>query len=42
VIHFWWLVKADTTEPSRWAAAVAVLLGFRLWWSYRKRVPLRS
>ena len=42
VIHFWWLVKADTTEPFRWAAAVALLLGFRLWWTYRKRVPLRS
>ena len=42
VVHFWWLVKADTTEPVRWAAAVAFLLGFRLWWSYRKRVPLRS
>jgi sulfoxide reductase heme-binding subunit YedZ len=42
VIHFWQLVKADTTEPVRWAAVVAVLLGLRLWWSYRKRVPVRS
>ena len=37
VIHFWWLVKADTTEPQRWAAAVAVLLGFRAWWTWRSR-----
>ena len=37
VIHFWWLVKADTTEPQRWAAAVAVLLGFRAWWAWRSR-----
>ena len=38
VIHFWWLVKADTTEPQRWAAAVAVLLGFRMWWAWRSKL----
>jgi sulfoxide reductase heme-binding subunit YedZ len=38
VIHFWWLVKADITLPRRWAVAVAVLLGFRIWWAFRKRV----
>jgi len=37
VIHFWQLVKADTTEPRRWAAALAVLLGLRVWWAVRKR-----
>lgn len=37
VIHFWWLVKADTTEPQRWALAVAALLGFRVWWSWRTK-----
>jgi sulfoxide reductase heme-binding subunit YedZ len=42
VVHFWWLVKADTTEPQRWAAAVAVLLTFRLWWTWRTRQPSRS
>ena len=41
VVHFWQLVKADTTEPVRWAAVVALLLGLRVWWSYRRRVPLR-
>lgn len=35
VAHFWLLVKADTTEPMRWAAAVAALLGFRVWWRLR-------
>jgi methionine sulfoxide reductase heme-binding subunit len=35
VIHFWWLVKADITLPRRWAVAVAILLGFRVWWSWR-------
>lgn len=43
VIHFWWLVKADTTEPQRWALGVAALLGFRVWWAWRsKPAPARS
>jgi sulfoxide reductase heme-binding subunit YedZ len=42
VIHFWWLVKADTTEPQRWAFAVAALLGFRAWWAWRARRLLPS
>jgi sulfoxide reductase heme-binding subunit YedZ len=37
VIHFWWLVKADTTEPRRWALTLALLLGLRMWWAYWKR-----
>jgi sulfoxide reductase heme-binding subunit YedZ len=37
VIHFWWLVKADTTEPFRWALALVALLGIRAWWAYRRR-----
>jgi methionine sulfoxide reductase heme-binding subunit len=31
VIHYWWLVKADVTEPRNYALIVAVLLGFRVW-----------
>jgi methionine sulfoxide reductase heme-binding subunit len=42
VIHFWWLVKADVTEPRRWAVAVAALLGFRVWWTWRTRPSPRS
>ena len=42
VVHFWWLVKEDTTEPQRWAFAVAVLLGFRVWWTFRTRALSRS
>jgi sulfoxide reductase heme-binding subunit YedZ len=38
VVHFWWLVKADITLPRRWAVAVGLLLGFRLWWAYRPRL----
>ena len=40
VIHFWWQVKADITEPRRWAVGVAILLGFRLWWNWRSRVSV--
>ena len=32
VVHYWWLVKADLRRPEMYAAIVAVLLGFRLWW----------
>ena len=39
VVHFWWQVKADTTEPQRWALAVAALLGFRIWWAWRSKPP---
>jgi methionine sulfoxide reductase heme-binding subunit len=42
VIHFWWLVKADITEPRRWAMGLAVLLGLRAWWAYRKRASSRA
>jgi sulfoxide reductase heme-binding subunit YedZ len=38
VIHFWWLVKADITLPRRWAVAVAILLGFRVWWAWRPKL----
>jgi sulfoxide reductase heme-binding subunit YedZ len=36
VVHFWWLVKADVTEPQRWAAVLTVLLGLRAWWTLRR------
>ena len=42
IVHFWWLVKADITEPRRWAVAVAALLGFRVWWNWRARPSSRS
>ena len=31
VIHFWWLVKADTTEPLIYALFACILLTERLW-----------
>jgi sulfoxide reductase heme-binding subunit YedZ len=36
-LHFWQLVKADTTEPWRWAFGFALLFAFRVWWAYRPR-----
>ncbi len=32
VVHFWWLVKRDLTEPVLFAAVLVVLLGVRLYW----------
>jgi sulfoxide reductase heme-binding subunit YedZ len=42
IVHFWWLVKADITEPRRWAMAIGALLLFRVWWNYRDRLRLPS
>jgi sulfoxide reductase heme-binding subunit YedZ len=42
IVHFWWLVKADISEPRRWAVAVGALLGFRVWWHWRTRLSSRS
>ena len=37
VIHYYWLVKADTRRPLTYGAIVAVLLGFRFVYSTIKR-----
>jgi sulfoxide reductase heme-binding subunit YedZ len=36
VLHFWWLVKKDVTEPVVFAALLALLLGARLVWRSRQ------
>ena len=33
VVHYWWLVKADVSRPRIYAIVVALLLGFRVYWS---------
>lgn len=38
VLHFWWLVKSDIREPALYAAILGLLLGWRLWWRWRKTV----
>jgi sulfoxide reductase heme-binding subunit YedZ len=30
VLHFWWMVKKDVTEPVIYAAVLAILLGYRM------------
>ncbi len=39
VVHYWWLVKADVTDPRFYAIIVAVLLGVRVYYA-RIRAPL--
>jgi methionine sulfoxide reductase heme-binding subunit len=41
VLHFYWLVKADTREPLLFAAILAILLAFRLPLMERKRKGAR-
>jgi sulfoxide reductase heme-binding subunit YedZ len=36
VVHLWWLVKRDVTEPLLFALVLAVLLGIRLAWRVRE------
>ncbi len=36
VLHFWWMVKRDVTEPMIYAGVLAVLLGMRLVWWWRR------
>jgi sulfoxide reductase heme-binding subunit YedZ len=36
VVHYWWLVKADISRPQTYAAIVAVLLGARLYYRFKK------
>lgn len=42
VVHFWWLVKKDIREPLAFAGVLAVLLGARLAFAWRKRVAAAS
>jgi sulfoxide reductase heme-binding subunit YedZ len=37
VIHYWWLVKKDVTEPLYFATVLALLLGIRLVWYLQER-----
>lgn len=37
VLHFWWMVKADVTQPAIYAAILAVLLGYRVTVRLRER-----
>jgi sulfoxide reductase heme-binding subunit YedZ len=40
VLHFWWLVKSDIREPALYAGLIAVLLGWRAWKAFRRRITV--
>lgn len=42
VVHYWWLVKKDITEPVIFAVLLSVLLGARLVWRVRRPAPMRA
>ena len=42
VWHYWWQVKKDIREPLIYAVILAVLLGVRLWYRYRKVLQRRA
>lgn len=42
VLHFLWLVKADLREPLLYAGILAVLLGWRAWWRFRRPGPAKD
>jgi sulfoxide reductase heme-binding subunit YedZ len=41
VVHYFWLVKADTRYPVRYGIVLAILLGFRVWTALQPRLRPR-
>jgi sulfoxide reductase heme-binding subunit YedZ len=37
VLHFWWMVKRDVTDPAIYATMLAVLLGYRVFAKLKER-----
>ncbi len=42
VVHYWWLVKKDLTQPIIYASVLTLLLGFRLLYRRRANTPTRG
>jgi sulfoxide reductase heme-binding subunit YedZ len=42
VLHYWWLVKKDITEPVVFALLLGMLLGARLIWRARQPAPVQQ
>ena len=38
-VHYWWLVKADVRRPLAYAAVIALLLTFRVYWKWARGAP---
>lgn len=42
VLHYWWMVKLDVTQPALHAAVLAILLGARLAWARKSAIGRAS
>jgi sulfoxide reductase heme-binding subunit YedZ len=42
VVHYWWLVKADTTLPATYLSILALLFTVRLWFAAGKALQRRA
>jgi len=42
ILHFWWLVKKDVTEPFYYAAVLILLLGIRLYYKCLADKPVNN
>jgi len=42
VLHFWWMVKLDITEPAIYAGILTVLLGERLYRKYSQLLSMQN
>lgn len=42
VLHFWWLVKKDVTEPFYFASVLVFLLGVRLYFKYKSKKTMNQ
>lgn len=42
VLHYYWLVKQDVTQPVIYAAVLVVLLAARLWWWRQKQTTKKA
>ena len=43
VLHYWWKVKLDVTDPAIYAGLVAALLAVRVWRALRRsQAPLQA
>jgi sulfoxide reductase heme-binding subunit YedZ len=40
IVHYLWLVKADLRDPAIYGGLLALLLGYRLWAAYGKRLKV--
>jgi methionine sulfoxide reductase heme-binding subunit len=37
VVHYWWLVKADVSQPAMYATMLSIVLGARVWHAVARR-----